>query len=76
MIHQKRGGNAPWGLRIKRARDDFVSRLFKPPQASLLLRDEDDPSPKVRMLIMWIVKINKKHPLKLQSKRYTNKQNR
>jgi len=45
MIHQKRGGNAPQGLRINRARDDFVSRLFNPPQASLLLRDEDDRSP-------------------------------
>ena len=41
----KRGGNAPRGLRIKRARDDFVSRLFNPSQASLLLRDEDDRSP-------------------------------
>jgi len=30
---------------VKRARDDFVSRLFNPPQASLLLRDEDDRSP-------------------------------
>jgi len=45
MIHQNRGENAPWGLRIKRARDDFVSRLFNPPQASLLLRDKDDCSP-------------------------------
>jgi hypothetical protein len=45
MIHQKRGGNAPRGLPIKRARDDFVSKLFNPPQAILLLRDEDDRSP-------------------------------
>ena len=36
----KKGGNALRGLRIKRA-----SRLFNPPQASLLLRDEDDRSP-------------------------------
>ncbi len=45
MIHQRRGENAPRGLQIKRARDDFVCRLFNPPQASLLLRDKDDRSP-------------------------------
>ncbi len=33
----KKGENAPLGLRIKRA-----NRWFNPPQASLLLRDEDD----------------------------------
>jgi len=36
----KKGGNALRGLRIKRA-----SRLFNPPQVSLLLRDEDDRCP-------------------------------
>jgi len=36
----KKGGNAPRGLRIIRA-----SRLFNPPQASLLLRGEDDRCP-------------------------------
>jgi len=38
-----KGGNAPQGLQIKRARDDVW--LFNPPQASLLLRDEDDRCP-------------------------------
>ena len=38
-----KGGNALRGLRVKRARDDIW--LFNPPQASLLLRDEDDCCP-------------------------------
>ncbi len=41
----KKGENALRGLRIKRARYDFVSRLFNPPQVSFLLRDKDDHSP-------------------------------
>jgi len=48
----KKRGNAPWGLRIKRARDDYVSRLFNPPQASLLSRDKDD-----RCHCTWALKV-------------------
>jgi len=44
MIHQKKGGNAPQGLRIKRARGDYVGYLILR-KATLLLRDEDDRSP-------------------------------
>jgi len=37
----KKGGNASRGLRIKREKK-CLCRLFNPPQASLLLRNEDD----------------------------------
>jgi hypothetical protein len=45
----KKGENAPRGLRIKRA-----SRLFNPPQASLLLRDKDDRCSNLPSASHWL----------------------
>jgi len=45
----KKGENAPLGLRIKRA-----NRWFNPPQASLLLRDEDDRCPNLAGASHWL----------------------